>query len=1094
VNKLKIRKNKHVFIFVLFILFFSLFSINPCISGQPLWDEDWSFMQQIDISIDTSLDAAKYQPIDFRMNFKSTCWAKNEQVHSIRVCCWDGSSWHELESQIYDLQYTNEPYISACSIVFLIPEFADGTEQYYVYYDDSETSSPNYPNHITYDESSYYYEPISGYPLVSDYYEIRDDGLISYMLSYEGKFMGYNTGQHVYKMLDGTTKLVPKNAELFAGFDFKYCYDEGLFDYSSTSQKLVSKEIFTAGNLMIEIGIVSTSKFNDLQTTATYKYYHCPSSTKRIHVHVTHEALETIEVYSDANTDGIFASLQAGGPKSRSIEELNIGEILPKLHFINEMNTLTSYRIDTDPEYIKGDPDIRIIRVEDDADLGDDAWVSFDEGEVGKAHALMFDSNEVVQSDLDKTDGLQINVFEMDYPHLAGLENNIATVQVGRNSVEPNEGHDLSIPKGFTVEFDAAFFSSPEQGYPAVQSEYQLFQEIVKLKPKTTADIESDVEDEPQYDLTVYVHNEQAFPFGSSFSAALGFNFSYLTVELYKQNNFAYSQNAVNIPLNALAELKDPTFVEQIKAMVNIIDYRNISLFKKATFSDVTKGTYVVKVYKEHPLFSSNREFIGYGIVDVQGDQNTRIWCRKESFIEVSLTDQYNEKISDAKVFLKHDNQTISSSITDKSGEVLLSAPTQNEHYALIITYNDQTVYQESVKLPVLPRINRLQKSIILNRYNIQLSVKDTWNQIPFVDLQPTLSVEKNNDSLIQPELNQDCYLFSNLPSNTYRLRLSFKSFNVEKIIQLTDDTHIEVEFPAEFPVSVSIRDIRGNNLPETTLVIQRNNKEQRVQLDSSDSTIALPPGEYTITVYDDDKEIGVQTIEVYGGKNVHVITHQEPFYPILAAIVCSLFIILSLAYLLIWGDKTYIPLILIIALLLLSLFLPWWALQGDSADFETSTQLFFVPQNMITTYHSDESMTGEMAYLPDEIMMLISVIIIATITSSILIIISQYVKKRTSAKQRYQKIFMLTILFLLLASLVGFLFAMNEVSRISVGSIIGSGKVEFGVPGESSLYNVNCTWGPSLGFYFFLIATIVYLSQIIYNIVKRLWKKNEPE
>ena len=67
-------------------------------------------------------------------------------------------------------------------------------------------------------------------------------------------------------MKEKITEVVPKNGDLFAGFDFKYCYDLGVFDYSSTSQKLVSKDILVEGNLMVEIGMVSTSKFDDLKT------------------------------------------------------------------------------------------------------------------------------------------------------------------------------------------------------------------------------------------------------------------------------------------------------------------------------------------------------------------------------------------------------------------------------------------------------------------------------------------------------------------------------------------------------------------------------------------------------------------------------------------------------------------------------------------------------------------------------------------------------------------------------------------------------------------------------------------------------------
>jgi len=106
-------------------------------------------------------------------------------------------NWYELESQIYDLETSTDQYVESCNIVFIIPEIADGSEEYYVYYDDTEKPKTQYEDHVSISESYYRYEPISGYPLESSYYKIEDDGIIPYIVSQEGQFMGYNTGQHV---------------------------------------------------------------------------------------------------------------------------------------------------------------------------------------------------------------------------------------------------------------------------------------------------------------------------------------------------------------------------------------------------------------------------------------------------------------------------------------------------------------------------------------------------------------------------------------------------------------------------------------------------------------------------------------------------------------------------------------------------------------------------------------------------------------------------------------------------------------------------------------------------------------------------------
>ena len=334
------------------------------------WDNSWLFREEIIIPIDTSLEEAKYQPVDIHITFSNPCWAVNETMHSIRVICQDEECYHELESQIYDLHFIDDTHIDSCGIVFLIPGFADGGEEYYVYYDDTEKPAPNYIDHVDVEEAYYRYEPIPGYPLESFYYKIIDDGYVTYTIAQEGHFMGYTTSQHITKMKKNIKVVSPQNGELFAAFDFRYCYDTGLFDYSSTSQKLLSKEILVDGNLMVQVSITSTSNRRDLETTAFYTYYHSPSNESRMRIHVQHRVLKDIEVYPDANTDGVFSTLQCGGVKSSSIRELNMGEILPYLHLYSESNQIMEFSIDEDPEYIPEDPDIRVIRWSDDIDLG----------------------------------------------------------------------------------------------------------------------------------------------------------------------------------------------------------------------------------------------------------------------------------------------------------------------------------------------------------------------------------------------------------------------------------------------------------------------------------------------------------------------------------------------------------------------------------------------------------------------------------------------------------------------------------------------------------------------------------------------------
>ena len=259
------------------VLFLALTPVCISMDDSTWWNEDWSFRQNLSVPIDTSSNYAKYQPVDTRIEFENPCWAENEKKHSVRVVFQIDATLMELESQIYDLNYSDDRHIKSCSLVFLIPKEANGNEKYYVYYDDKEKFNPDYPDRVEIGESYYHYEPIPGYPFESHYYKIMEDGFIVYAVTQGGKFMGGGIAQQVTKLKPQSTDFMPKSGELFASFDFMYYYGDGLEDYSGSVDNLLSKEIFVDGNLMVKFGIVSGSIKEDVKTTVTYKYYCCPT-------------------------------------------------------------------------------------------------------------------------------------------------------------------------------------------------------------------------------------------------------------------------------------------------------------------------------------------------------------------------------------------------------------------------------------------------------------------------------------------------------------------------------------------------------------------------------------------------------------------------------------------------------------------------------------------------------------------------------------------------------------------------------------------------------------------------------------------------
>jgi hypothetical protein len=1081
-----LNKCKSTCLIILIIIINLYLNTNISYGDVIQWDDQWSYSKEISIPFDTSLETAKFQPIDISIEFENECWAKNEFEHSIRVICQNNDQYHEIESQIYNLQYSSEDHISSCNLVFLIHEEATGKENYIVYYDDAEKPSPDYVDHVSIGESYYRYEPIPGYPLESYYYKIVDDDFVIYSVSQDGQFMGYNTGQHIYKMIENSMEVIPKNGELFAAFDFKYCYDDGVFDYSSTSQKLNSKEILTDGNLMLEFILTSTSKLGDLKTTATYKYYHCPGENSRIHVHAKHESLSEITIFSDAKTDGTYASLQMGGVKSKSIEDLNIGRILPYMHFVNERNNIEQYLLDIDPEYISDTFETRIFGIKDDVDLGDSCWVSFDEGDAGTAHALIFSQSTFIFEGIDEHNGVQLSAFEMDYPHLPGLENNIATLQLCRNSYESGSIQDIIIPSDFVVEFDAEFFSSKNDGFSIIEKEAEIFQKLSLIKPKTDEWFEEDSEEIEKHSLDVSVHFSHSTPMGSSLSALLGKNLSYITVEIYKADEFRYSSNAVRLPMNPLEDIEKLTFVEKIKEFITIFDWRNVSLVKTARFHDLELGEYVVRVFMENPVIGKEREYIGFTVFNLQEDSKIHVYCHNEKQLNVTITDQKNNCVESAEVFLKVGNSVIARGVTNDNGQVVIKAPWQANPYDFFVEYNDILVYKDAIRFNLLPNILSSKKSICIDRYSLTVRMLDTWQLSPGVDIFPVLinkNVNNSDFSAISFSLNS--YYFSNITPGSYQIHVKYKSFMIDKIIHIEKDEEISLDFPAEFILKMKFLDLRGFDYYAEKIVLARGTKHLEIQNPGSGLSVTLPPGVYIVTIYKDGAVLASRAINIIGDLSNDIITNQEPLFPIFFVIFSFGFIILFLVYSYLIKDAKYFLYILPVSFIIISFVMPWWSIVGENQQYETVTNMFIYPSKIVTMISSSEVISGEIAYLPDLFVEVIGFIPLVSLIGCLLLVLSFYLKKYDK-----KNVCLLTLLLAIVTfsiSVIIFVVAMNSYCEIGLGSFAGTGYLDVSIPGEETYISVLSSWGPGIGFYSYIIS-VICVFMLIADVFQNRW------
>ena len=628
------RRNIILIVLIIYCLLFPLITVPSRSESKIWWDVNWSYRQEIIIPIDTGSEQAKFQPIDTRVKFNNPCWAKSEKNHSIRIIFQNQDEQMELESQIYDLKKTNGEEISECSLVFIIPKEASGSEKYFVYYDDEKKLSPNYPDHVKIEETYYRYEPIPGYPCYSEYYKIIEEGYNIFAIAYKGDILGVKTNHQVIKFKSKSEKFIPSNGETLAFFDFWYYYNDDFEGYESTCNKFVSKDVLVDGNLMINCNLVSSTNNGEIQTEALYKYYYSPIEDKRLYAHLEHEVLRDGLVDTYDFYDGSYVSLQSGGLKSSTMKELNFGEIYPFIHLYSEDNTIKEFSLYKDPEYTHGEWNIPILRTTDDIDLGSQSWACYDKGKEGTAQSLILGSTNVVKSGVDERDGVQVQIYETGYPEFPGLENNVASFQLGRNSFEKGEIHDKKIPKGLKVVLDVDFFSTENGGYEKVASESIIFKELVKIKPGYVKKDNNEEEDKPKYTLKTYVHFAQSDPLGSVLSTLTGKNFSFITGEIYKDGNLIQSNIANRLSFFQLPDLEDKKILETIKILTKVFDYKNLTLFKKIIFPDLAPGNYLVKIYKNNPLISKEKKFIGYQLVNLTGDKTSHIVCTTEVKIE----------------------------------------------------------------------------------------------------------------------------------------------------------------------------------------------------------------------------------------------------------------------------------------------------------------------------------------------------------------------------------------------------------------------------------------------------------------------------
>lgn len=1039
-----------LFLFASPILTISLSSQNNTL---PEWNSNWSYKQEIKLPISTIQPHAIYQPIDLRIEFINPCWGRNENEHSIRICSWDGFKWHELESQIYDIEFRDPSHIMNCRIVFLVPSFANGEELYYVYYDDNEKKSPDYVDHVSIEDAFYYYAPISGVSIESDYYKISEDGYCIYGVGQKGRIIYRGLSQGIIKMKPNTKDFDTTNFDNLASFILSYQYGKEDEDEISSDQVLISKDIIVDGNLMVEFRIISESSSKHLRTNNVYKYYYCPTDEKRISVHVKHQVFEESEIKGIENVDGRYGVIASVQSKSGRIKKMRFGEILPYVHIFSENNIIKEYKLNTDPEDKTRD---WIVPYTDDCDLGEDAWISYDEGENGKAFGIIFSSNkDIVKSGKNERDGVQVTVAEREYLKILGTEVDYAAISFGRNSYEKGSSHDKTIAGDLLVEYDAEFYTSEQRGYKSVEKESEYFRNLIKYREEDEDDSENGEKD--IYTLTVFTH------------------FFGRIIDKPPIRNI-YDRLTLRADLFQKDELY--TKGEYFKPLFGL------PMFK---FTKISPGEYIIKIFRR---IGNWERIIALKPVTINNDETVDIRCTWQKTIKISTKDQNNERIKDIELTLLQNDSIIFINNTKSDKDIFLKVPFNIfKPYVLRAYYKGFKIFDKQ-----LPKITR-KVDIKLDLYDLTVDVKDKLGFTPGVNFRPLLtSNEMENKIDLQPrETEKGIYFFDNLPVAKYRFLISYGGFTDELYIDVPEDGTVSyVKFSALYDLKTNLLDSRGNPIQDEKFKINvMRNGELLFDCISQDETLNMPPGVYKINVHLDNKIVGSKTVELSSDKDINIVTTTKPLLPTLITGIVLLFICEIIVLLLFKriSLNTFLKLVAL-ALVFLALFQPWWTLDGSSNNpiAEKNTEMYIISGTMIERIIYQGKTHFELATLPEMFTEFLGILLLI-IYSGIILLSMSFIPNILLRRRYFIVLISASILFLLLVS-IAFSFGMSKITELTLGSLNGEAVLDVILPNGKTTCMLS-NWGLGLGFYLCVFSSIILLfAGIIDYLKKKKWPK----
>lgn len=1016
----------------------------------PYWDTSFPYRQELIMPYNTSEPRAANQAIDLPVTLHDPCWTTDATHTSIRVACWNGTGWAELPSQIYNLQPSNiTGHIKTANIVFLIPAAADGRERYFLYYSPNQTQSPTYTDHLSIVDQTYTLNPIQQIQANAEFYGFIQDGYDIYGVGIQGSFLDRACAQVVVKQPEGTTTFDALNADQFVSYAFSYYYGSDEKDESSSDQVFLNKQILTDGNLMVAVQITSQSSLGDIRTTNQYRYYYTPTPDKRLYVHVTHQMLKPATVKGMDNIDGRYGSIISVKARSSTIPSLNMGTISPYLDYSNPTNQTIEYPMDPNPETTDRE---WIIPYQDNADLGPQAWLSYGDGQTGHANAVIFQGNtNIINPDASSEhDGIQLKVCEKQYFNFLGTQVDYASLNFGRNSYTPGQGHDLTIPNDLTVHFDALTFYTTTGGYNATQQEAHLYHALLHNHTQNT-----------QQPTNTTLAN--------------------LTITAYLGGSFLTFPN--------LAQPNAPVTIDLTHNGTTIATTpANHTTLATATahFTNITTDTYLARV---HLTINNKPLTIGATTLTLNTTKTIQINTTWERTIKITTTNQHTTGVANVTITLQDHNHTIyDQSTTDTTGIAILHAPyNATDPYSITALYKHRTINTQNLT----PSLQYTSASIAIPLYNFSIKVVDTLNLAPAVAVTPTLQMQDGNQTvLLEPDSHdQNYYRFTNLFADNYTAQLLYRNHIDSCPIRVPQDgSAIQLQFTQTYPVDMAIYNARGSLIGKSSLLfrIYRDNTQVYTSMKNE---VYLPPATYRFDVYDQNQLVATKTIDLTNQHDTSIVTSLDaPLPPIMISLSVAIFILAAILTILKKIRLHTLFLVLALSLLLLAVIQPWWELAGTSTSpaYTRHITMFVEPGVLMESYSNHSGSQMIISEMPAQFTTFLNLIIITLGATGLLALVTVIVSLYRKPKLRFA--LEVALIALLTCIAIVYVYGTSILTDIGIGSLQGSGRLQVTLGGVEVLMPSN--WGLSIGYYLVILAALATIGSLVLTLLEWRQKK----